>query len=75
MVVTNLIDLLPAWKRWLGHLFDKVPTGKVDSDPRVHRFNQLIRHAPPADSPNIDPAVDLSMMYSGSPPRQSLRAR
>ncbi|WP_319525466.1 AMP-binding protein [uncultured Desulfosarcina sp.] len=66
VVVTNLIDLLPAWKRWLGHLFDKVPTGKVDADPRVHRFTQLIRHAPLADPPDIDPAGDLSyILYTG----------
>ena len=27
-IVTNLVDLLPLWKRSLGTLFDKVPHGK-----------------------------------------------
>ena len=28
-IVTNLVDLLPAWKYAVGVLFDKVPHGKV----------------------------------------------
>ena len=35
VVVTNLADLLPLWKRVLGVLFDKIPSGKVARDIRV----------------------------------------
>lgn len=66
VVVTNLADLLPASKRIMGHLFDKIPTGKVDSDPRVHRFTRLLQHAPLAQDVAIDPAEDLSyILYTG----------
>ncbi len=65
VVVTNLTDLLPLWKRVLGHLFDKIPTGKVDSDPRVRRFKQMISHPPLAEPVPIDPQ-DLSyILYTG----------
>ena len=45
-IVTNLADLLPFWKRYLGVLFDKIPNGKVDRDSRVHSFRSLLRHPP-----------------------------
>src|SRR5512136_494868 len=37
-VVTNLIDLLPLWKRTVGFLFDKIPRGKVDRDKNIYSF-------------------------------------
>ncbi len=65
-IVTNLVDLLPPWKRILGHMFDKIPTGKVHSDPRVHRFTRLLKHAPLKDFPEIDPSEDLAyILYTG----------
>ena len=66
VIVTNLVDLLPFWKRSLGFLFDKIPTGKVDRDPRVHRFKALLDHAPLDHPVDIDPMQDLSyMLYTG----------
>lgn len=46
VIVTNLADLLPPWKRILGTLFDKIPKGKVEPGERVHTFRALLRHAP-----------------------------
>ena len=34
-IVTNLADMLPFWKRYLGVLFDKIPTGKVERSIRL----------------------------------------
>jgi long-chain acyl-CoA synthetase len=66
VIVTNLVDLLPMGKRIMGHLFDKIPKGKVDTDPRVHRFNRLLKHAPLAETVTIDPQQDLSyILYTG----------
>lgn len=66
VIVTNLVDLLPFWKRSLGILFDKIPTGKVDKDPRVYRFKTLLEHAPLDRPVDIDPMQDLSyMLYTG----------
>jgi long-chain acyl-CoA synthetase len=66
VIVTNLVDTLPIGKRILGHLFDKIPKGKVDNDPRVHWFNQLIKHLPLQETPPIDRVKDLSyILYTG----------
>jgi long-chain acyl-CoA synthetase len=66
VIVTNLTDLLPAWKRTLGALFDKIPSGRVDRAGHVHRFRDLLRHAPIAASAALDPAADLSyILYTG----------
>jgi long-chain acyl-CoA synthetase len=65
-VVTNLTDLLPFWKRFLGLLFDKVPRGKVDRDERVFSFRTLLKHRPSAEEVALDPRKDLSyILYTG----------
>ena len=66
VIVTNLIDVLPLWKKVMGHLFDKIPTGKVEKDQRIHRFNRLIRQAPMTAPVDIDPTTDLAyILYTG----------
>jgi long-chain acyl-CoA synthetase len=65
-VVTNLVDLVPPWKRLLGYLFDRVPTGKVERDDRVLRFKSLLRSEPFRETPDLDPWKDLSyILYTG----------
>ncbi|MBU1745976.1 MAG: AMP-binding protein [Proteobacteria bacterium] len=66
IIVTNLVDLLPLWKRFLGVLFDKIPTGKIEGGPNVHRFKGLLRHAPLLHPVEIDPVKDLAyILYTG----------
>ena len=66
IIVTNLADLLPAWKRTLGFLFDKVPNGKVDKDVRVHSFKSLLKGKPLSTRVDLDPRKDLSyILYTG----------
>ena len=66
IIVTNLADLLPPWKRYLGVLFDKVPHGKLDRDKEVHSFTSLLKHPPLSDPVGIDPWKDLSyILYTG----------
>ncbi|MGE5255679.1 MAG: class I adenylate-forming enzyme family protein [Hyphomicrobiales bacterium] len=66
VIVTNLTDLLPSWKRAFGTLFDKIPTGKVEPGPSVHRFRSLLRPRPMATAASIDPRKDLSyILYTG----------
>jgi len=65
-IVTNLVDLLPAWKRSLGVLFDKIPHGKVDRENRVHSFRSLLKHPPLKSEVALDPLKDLSyILYTG----------
>jgi len=65
-IVTNLVDLLPWWKRVLGFLLDRVPGGKVEKDERVFRFRSLLKHPPLQGVPDMDPMKDLSyILYTG----------
>lgn len=65
-IVTNLVDLLPFWKRYLGVLFDKIPRGKVDRDSRVCSFRSLLKHPPLKTQAELDPMKDLSyILYTG----------
>jgi long-chain acyl-CoA synthetase len=66
VIVTNLADLLPPWKRYLGVLFDKIPHGKVDRNHQVHSFKSLLKHPPFRSRVEIDPWRDLSyILYTG----------
>lgn len=66
VIVTNLVDLLPPWKRYMGTLFDKIPRGKVDRDSRVYSFKALLRHAPLRTRVDMDPWKDLAyILYTG----------
>jgi len=65
-IVTNLADLVPFWKRYLGVLFDKIPHGRVDRDSRVHSFRRLLKHPPLRSEVELDPWNDLSyILYTG----------
>lgn len=65
VVVTGVADLLPAWKRWLGHLLDRIPTGRYRSGEGVIPFRDLLaeRSAPPASA--AAPQDIAEMLYTG----------
>jgi len=67
IIVTNLAELIPAWKQVVGHLFDKIPKGKVEKGKEIYSFSELIReHSPKPGKVEIDPAADLAyIMYTG----------
>jgi long-chain acyl-CoA synthetase len=66
VIVTNLVELLPIWKRYMGALFDKVPRGKVEREAGVYDFGSLLRYAPMTSQVAIDPWNDLSyILYTG----------
>ena len=65
-IVTNLVDLLPLWKRTLGFLFDKVPNGKVEYDEKICSFKSILKSLPPDVEIEINPRTDLSyILYTG----------
>lgn len=65
-IVTNLVDILPFWKRYLGILFDKIPNGKVDKDKRVYSFSSLLKHEPLKEKVELDPWKDLAyILFTG----------
>lgn len=59
IIVSNMADLLPRWKRAVGRMLDRVPRGAVEAGGEVHPFRRLLRHPPEgADVPvgSTDPA-------------------
>jgi long-chain acyl-CoA synthetase len=67
IIVTNLVDLLPWWKRAIGEMFDKIPNGAVDRGEEVYFYRDLIRkHLPQPPQISIDPAEKTaSLLYTG----------
>ena len=59
--------MLPAWKKVVGHLLNRIPTGRVAWGRHVYSFGRLLRRFPP-EPPQvaIDPWRDLAtIMYTG----------
>ncbi len=67
IIVTNLADLLPWWKRALGRTLDKVPRGYVKKAGSVYFFSDLIEGDPnPLPDPTVTPEERLaSILYTG----------
>jgi len=66
VIVTNLVDLLPFWKRGLGILFDKIPSGTVKQDESVFAFKSLLKHPTLKTPVDIDAKTDLAyILYTG----------
>lgn len=67
IIVTNFVDMLPFWKRSIGYLLDKIPSGKVKRGSNIYQFRHLIEEGRPS-LPNIkvDAWKDLAyIMYTG----------
>ncbi len=67
LIVTNLGDLLPFWKKAVGAFFDKIPKGKIQVGEKVYRFVSLLRkHPPKPPSVEINPREQLAyLLYTG----------
>jgi len=67
VIVTNLVDFISPFKQVVGHLFDKIPVGKVEKGEKIHFFKNIVDRSvniPPDIT--IDPKTDLSyIMYTG----------
>jgi long-chain acyl-CoA synthetase len=65
LVVTRIADLLPGWKRFMGHLLDRLPSGKVRAGDDVLSFGDLISEgaAPPARE--VSPEATAQILYTG----------
>ncbi len=67
VIVTDLVELLPAWKQAIGLLFDKIPKGKVERGKEIYSFWGLIKENwPKPPKVGIDAYRDLAyIMYTG----------
>jgi long-chain acyl-CoA synthetase len=66
VIVTNIADLLPLYKRVFGTLFDKVPNGVIEKGDEVTSFKSLLKHPPEPPKVSINPREHLSyILYTG----------
>ncbi len=65
-IVTNVVDLLPWWKRVFGKAFDKVPAGKVSKDSSTYLFKKLIQQpgSPPQKTESKESRI-IEILYTG----------
>lgn len=66
VIVTNVAELLPWWKRIIGQGFDKIPKGKVASGENIFRFRDLLK-GDRASLPPLKAAPEdfFEMLYTG----------
>jgi long-chain acyl-CoA synthetase len=69
VIVTNVADLLPWWKRSFGILFDVIPRGKFALDDRTSSFTDLLsRHRSDAQQRPVSArsgAAFAEILYTG----------
>jgi len=66
IIVTNLVDLLPWWKRGLGWMFDKVPNGKVENAENVFLFRDMLKSSPDSlERVSLEKNDLAEMLYTG----------
>ncbi len=67
LIVTNLVDLLPWWRRAIGKVFNKVPRGVVEKSKGVYLFGDLVKgHSAPFKKVDLNPVEHLSsILYTG----------
>jgi len=67
VVVTNVAEVLPWWKRLIGEGFNKIPSGKYDSGRNIFRFKELLKGGPISVLPPLraEPEETIEMLYTG----------
>jgi len=67
IIVTGIKDYLPTVKRVLGSLLGKVPSHKVEKEPGIYLFQDLIKgHSPNPSEVDVNPMDDLALLqYTG----------
>jgi long-chain acyl-CoA synthetase len=53
VMVANLLDLVPPWKRMIARGFDRVPRGKSPAGKGVFSFKALLKEGRPQDLPDF----------------------
>lgn len=67
VVVTNMTDLVPWWKRIFGMGFGRVPIGKIPAGKEFVLFRDLMKRGLPGSLPPFrgDPEKTAVMLYTG----------
>jgi long-chain acyl-CoA synthetase len=67
VIVAQMTDLLPSWKRWFGHLYDVVPKGKIAKGENILPFRKILgqyRGRGPSHS-EADGQKTAEILYTG----------
>jgi long-chain acyl-CoA synthetase len=68
VVHTNMLDMVPRWKRFIARALERVPVGKTPKGPQVRAFRDLLRYGNrgnlPAPAPG-DPNRTALLLYTG----------
>ncbi len=66
IIVTNLGDLLPFWKRAFGKIADKVPSGKIEKSDSISKLRDLLSAGnPSAPDPKTSEDDIAEILYTG----------
>lgn len=67
VIFTNMAELLPAWKRFFGRGFGRVPMGKIPKGPTFIPFRELMNRGLPDSLPPYEsrPEQTAVMLYTG----------
>jgi long-chain acyl-CoA synthetase len=65
IIFTRVSDLLPAYKRLVGWVFDRIPTGRVERDKGVVAFTDLMRVKKPIAHATGNEEEMLEILYTG----------
>lgn len=55
VIYTNMLDMVPWWKRAVARGLERVPVGRSPRGEQVHAFNDLVRKGNPEHLPRLDP--------------------
>lgn len=66
IIHTNLVDMLPWWKRMVGLGFNKVPRGKTERGEGIYKFLDLLKYPPRPPEVETDSRKDPCwILYTG----------
>lgn len=67
VIVTNMVDLLPGWKKLIGRGFGRVPSGKIPTGKEFISFLELLKNGNPSALPPFQgkPEDTAVMLYTG----------
>jgi long-chain acyl-CoA synthetase len=53
VIITNMLDLVPWWKRWIARGFDRVSKGTMPSGKEISSFTEMLKKGRPSDLPGF----------------------
>ncbi len=67
VIFTNMVDLLPRWKRYFGQGFGRIPMGKIPKGKEFISFGDVLKTGSPEALPPFEgkPEQTAVMLYTG----------